>query len=213
MITPSAISPTCGGLLRRPDAEADRDRHGRRRRAPASTTSPSSGGSSRALAGHARSPTRRRRSPRAGLPIRSTVVRRRGRRDQRHERDPGLVARGAQLRRLVGRHVGHDQARRRRARRARPATASKPARAERVRVAHQHHRRRARASGAATSSSTRSKVAPASQRPLARGLDRRAVRERIGEGNAELDQVGARVRVGLARRAASRARSGKPPIR
>ena len=53
---------------------------------------------------------------------------------------------------------------------------------------------------------------PGAQRGRPRGVDDRAVGQRVAEREAELDEVGAAVGVGLARRAATSSMSGKPPI-
>ena len=87
-----------------------------------------------------------------------------------------------------------------------------PARQHEVRVGHQDDRqprrerpRRCRA--------RRRRVVPAASARVRRGLDHRPVGDRVGERHAELDQVGAAVRVGLRRSPATSRGPGSPPIR
>ena len=123
-ITPSAISPTaatCSGVPTPKPTATGTSAAARTR----STTSPSSGGSA------VRSPVTpvtetTYTNPRARLRDPPHLVGRRRRGDERHQRDARLVAGGAQLAGLGGRHVGHDQARRRRASASASRDGSKP---------------------------------------------------------------------------------------
>ena len=155
-----------------------------------STTSPSSGGSSRAFAGDAGH--RHDVDEAAGGLARSARPRPAGWSARRAGRArcpaPSQAARSSPAS-AAGRSgtIRPDDP----CVRQRVDDALEAAREQRVRVTHQHHGDVAAASGAATSSRTRSNVAPRLQRALAGGLDRGAVGERVGERDAELDQVGA----------------------
>ena len=209
MITPSAIPPTsaaCSGCRSRTRPPPGRSASS----LTALDQLGSSGGSS------SRSPVmprrrRRRRSRAAASQIRrgrsgGVVGATRG-----TSASPPRRQRRAHLPGLLERHVGHDRpggaGRGERGRRTAPAAV----REDHVRVdtsARPGRRRRA----ARRPPSTLSSVAPARSARGRRRVDHRAVGERIREGHAELDQVGARVGVGLARPRSEASRSGKPPI-
>ena len=85
-----------------------------------------------------------------------------------------------------------------------------PAREERVGVTHEHDRDAARRS-ARRPPARRAALAPAASACGGRGVDHRAVGERVAERHAELDQVGAGLGVGGRDRAPRSRRPGSRP--
>ena len=170
------------------------------------------GASAGALAGRARARRPCRRSRARGAPIAaSRVVAASSAPRAARARRPRASQAASTSPRLLERQVGHDQA-------ADAALgelvgeALDAAREHEVRVAHEHHRdglgeRRGRPRA------RRATRRAGRERRGAGGVDHRAVGERVRERHAELDQVGAALRVGLADRARARRASGKPPIR
>ena len=115
-----------------------------------------------------------------------------GRRRQADEVEPGLQRRQAQLLVLLRRQIDDDQAVD--AGGLRVGEEAVDAIADRSGCSSPSGRsacRRRRRGSRAPAASVFFSVMPALQRAQARGLDRRAVGHRIGEGHAELDQVGA----------------------
>jgi hypothetical protein len=88
--------------------------------------------------------------------------------------------------------------------------ALEPAREDEVRVAHEHHRNRLGEGPPHLQHAVQRRARR--KRGGVRGVDHRAVGQRVRERHAELDQVGAGLGVRLADRPGG-LRSGKPPIR
>ena len=180
------------GLLGGRDPEPDRHRHARVQR----------GGARDARAASPSVDARRaRRSSRSARPCRGSRERRaadprqpligRGRGDQRHEREPALVAR-AERRPPPPRAAGPARsARSRRPRRSASAKRSRPAGEDQVGVAHDHHRH-ARGDRPRRPRARRGRVAPA--------RERRRRRRRGSPGRRRADRrTGRRARPGRRR--------------
>ena len=204
-----------GDLARpRPPARRCRSRSRPRPGPPASalvaaTSSASAAGSSAALAGRADGRDDVDEAAGDGADPAAALGRGR-RRDQRHQRQPGRGEGVADVLGLAERQVGDDRpggaggdapARRTpRPRRARGPCSRRPS------APPGPGRRPPRRPPARSRS-----VAPASSAARRRGVDRRPVGERVGERDPELDQIGARIRVGARRPPArSRGRGTRP---
>ena len=208
MITPSATAPTSAACSGVPMPKPDRDRHRRvglgrrdqvgerRRQLVALAGGPGVGDQVDEALGLGADPRPALGRASSARPAGSARARRRAA-PRRPRRPPRAAGRGRSRRR-------------RRRRRARRANRSGPAGEDHVRVGHRHHRHPRRRS-ARRSASTESSVAPASSARVAGGVDHRAVGERVGVRDPELDQVGAGVGVGVGDRGRGPA-SGKPPI-
>ena len=194
MITPSAISPTSRRLLGGADPEADRDRDlgiglgrrdqlGRARRAARPAPR-----SSRPWRRRRRSRGRRRRSAPGARPASSAPPAAPAPAPRR--RTPSRISSASPSGRsgtIAPAAPGRDR---------QPRELPGPAvREDHVRVDHQHHRDPL--GDRAADLQRRRKRRPRLQRRRRRRVDRRPVGQRIGEGNAELDQVGAGIGVGL----------------
>src|SRR4051794_23156083 len=191
-----AVGAGVGGLthlLGRADAEAQRDGHVGR----ALGALDHRGEAVRQRGALPRRPGHRDRvdePARLGADVLEAVVRG-GRRDERHERDPGRVAGLAHLSGLLEGQVGHDQA-------AGAGGGQRPGEHLRapgqheVRVEHDHDREALAEPGADLQDAGDRRARP--QRHGARGVDDRPVGQRVGERYAELDEVGAAVGVGVA---------------
>ena len=194
MITPSApasaASAACSGVPMPKPSATGTDVHACARASDRRERVPPAG----PLPGRAGHGDRVEKAPREGADAREPIVRA-GRCHERHEREARGVARLQHGGGLLERQVGHDEPARAGVDGA-PRERLRPAREHDVRVAHEDDRD---ANGDVLAHRQHAgERRPRPQGHRARGVDDGPVGERVREGNAELDQVGAPVRVGEA---------------